>query len=260
MHPEMEPNYSKQRLIFRPKSLLLGWWGGCIPPLNPPLLRWWIFSCSLSFFTLVFWCFNIILVYTVVFVTKVLTLSAFLQICFYSCNAIINFRIWNFKKNLQLILMLRSFSRSSISYARSVMMLVVMTNETSIKATRILRSSLLWVSRVESSRTHFKVFGLGLEANKSSKIALSSAKDSTIFWIIKLLLENARNLAENLRRPFFRSPEKKFDDFFLENTCASVLGPWPRIFLCPWSRALCPRLHLWWLWLHRKNARIRFIT
>ena len=41
MHPEMEPNYSKQRLIFRPKLLLLGWWGGCIPPippLNPPLL------------------------------------------------------------------------------------------------------------------------------------------------------------------------------------------------------------------------------
>ena len=32
MHPEMEPNYLKQRLIFRPKSLLLG-----IPPLNPPL-------------------------------------------------------------------------------------------------------------------------------------------------------------------------------------------------------------------------------
>ena len=37
MHPEMEPNYSKQRLIFRPKSLLLGWWGGCIPPIPPPL-------------------------------------------------------------------------------------------------------------------------------------------------------------------------------------------------------------------------------
>ena len=36
MHPEMEPNYSKQRLIFRPKSLLLGWWGGCIPPSPPP--------------------------------------------------------------------------------------------------------------------------------------------------------------------------------------------------------------------------------
>ena len=38
MHPEMEPNYSKQRLIFRPKSLLLGggcwWWGDAYPP--PP--------------------------------------------------------------------------------------------------------------------------------------------------------------------------------------------------------------------------------
>ena len=66
--------------------------------------------------------------------------------------------------------------------------------------------------------------------------------------------------------------------FFLESTCACVLGrwpwpraflslassipvlglesvcprkgcpwPWPRIFLCPWPwpRALCPRLHLW---------------
>ena len=32
MHPEMEPNYSKQRLIFRPKLLLLGWWGGMHPP------------------------------------------------------------------------------------------------------------------------------------------------------------------------------------------------------------------------------------
>ena len=40
MHPEMETDFSKWRLIFRPKSLLLGWWGGCIPPippLNPPL-------------------------------------------------------------------------------------------------------------------------------------------------------------------------------------------------------------------------------
>ena len=36
MHPEMEPNYSKQRLIFRPKSLLLGWWGGMHPPHSPP--------------------------------------------------------------------------------------------------------------------------------------------------------------------------------------------------------------------------------
>ena len=37
MHPEMEPIYSKQKLIFRPKSLLLGWWGGMHPPIPPPL-------------------------------------------------------------------------------------------------------------------------------------------------------------------------------------------------------------------------------
>ena len=36
MHPEMEPNYSKQRLIFRPKSLLLGWWEGMHPTHPPP--------------------------------------------------------------------------------------------------------------------------------------------------------------------------------------------------------------------------------
>ena len=67
------------------------------------------------------------------------------------------------------------------------------------------------------------------------------------------------------------SPEKTFWNlfffFFLENACACVLGPWPRAFLslasrgsvlgkavlglglgfslCPWPRALCPRLHLW---------------
>ena len=133
--------------------------------------------------------------------------------------------------------MLRSFSRSSISYARSVMMLVVMINETSIKATRLLRSSLLWVSDVESSRTHFQV--LGLEAYRSSKIALSSAKDSTIFWIIKISLEYARNLAENLRRPFFRDRLKKnFDHLFFWRTLALV----PLVLglglehICPWPR------------------------
>ena len=66
--------------------------------------------------------------------------------------------------------------------------------------------------------------------------------------------------------------KKIFEDFFSENTCACVLGPWPwpraflslasrgsvlekavlglglGFFLCPWPwpwpRALCPRLHL----------------
>ena len=32
MHPEMETDFSKWRLIFRPKSLVLSWWGVCIPP------------------------------------------------------------------------------------------------------------------------------------------------------------------------------------------------------------------------------------
>ena len=36
MHPEMETDFSNWRLIFRPKSLVLGWWGGCIPPIPPP--------------------------------------------------------------------------------------------------------------------------------------------------------------------------------------------------------------------------------
>ena len=36
MHPEMETDFSKWRMIFRPKSLVLGWWGGCIPLIPPP--------------------------------------------------------------------------------------------------------------------------------------------------------------------------------------------------------------------------------
>ena len=97
------------------------------------------------------------------------------------------------------------------------------------------------------SRTHFKVLGLGLEASSPRWL-----EDSTIFWIVKMLLEIATNLAENLRRPcvflFWRSPEKKFWGLFLfleiawnkkclktffggENTCAYVLAPWPRAFL-----------------------------
>ena len=77
------------------------------------------------------------------------------------------------------------------------------------------------------------------------------------------------------RLKFCRALEKFFgkrffveiDFFFLESTCACVLGlegvcpqkdcpwpwpriflrPWPRIFLrpWPWPRAFCPRLHLW---------------
>ena len=33
----------------------------------------------------------------------------------------------------------------------------------------------------------------------------------------------------------------------LEKVCPPKVGPWswPRVFLCPWPRALCPRLCLW---------------
>ena len=31
----------------------------------------------------------------------------------------------------------------------------------------------------------------------------------------------------------------------LERVCLRKGCPWPRIFLCPWPPALCPRLHLW---------------
>ena len=88
---------------------------------------------------------------------------------------------------------------------------------------------------------------------KFSKIALSSAQGQHFFWTVEILLENARNLAENLRRPFlppsirdrlkkifehllFGDRLKKFFKtfffFFLKNTFACVLGlehscPWP---------------------------------
>ena len=103
-----------------------------------------------------------------------------------------------------------------------------------------------------------------------SKIALSSAQGQHYFWTVKISLENARNLAKNLQRPFFwfpqvemawkkffedlfclkkiletfflRSPEKNFEDLFFGEHFASVSlvfglervcpWPWPRNFFC----------------------------
>ena len=65
---------------------------------------------------------------------------------------------------------------------------------------------------VDSSRTHFEILGLGLKASSPRKFPSPWLKDSTIFWIAEILSENARNLAENLRRPF--SPEKIFEELF----------------------------------------------
>ena len=72
-------------------------------------------------------------------------------------------------------------------------------------------------SEVESSRTslasriHFEVLdlglegqvlGLGLKASRPRKLPSPRLEDSTIFCIDEILLENAKNLEENLRRPF----------------------------------------------------------
>ena len=51
-------------------------------------------------------------------------------------------------------------------------------------------------SEVESLRTHSAV--LGLEVSSPRKLPCPRLEDSTIFCTVEILLENARNLAENL--------------------------------------------------------------
>ena len=50
-----------------------------------------------------------------------------------------------------------------------------------------------------------QVLGLGLEALGPQKLPCPRLEDSTTFWIVEILLENARNLAENLQTPFLFS-------------------------------------------------------
>ena len=131
-------------------------------------------------------------------------------------------------------------------------------------------------SSTTSSRTHFevlglgldskvldldsKVLGLGLQAYKSSKMpCLRSrtalfldlykwAKVMTFFFL--RLGERARNLAVNLRRPFFFGKHLRVVSLALASSIPVLglerVGPWPRIVLCPWPRprALCLRLLL----------------
>ena len=63
-----------------------------------------------------------------------------------------------------------------------------------------------------SSKTHFEVLGLGLEALGPRKLPCPRLEDSTIFWTDEISLENARNLAENLQigRYLFRFLQLKF--------------------------------------------------
>ena len=118
----------------------------------------------------------------------------------------------------------------------------------------------LKLTEVVSSRTHFEVLGLGLEAYKSSKMPCPRSRTALFFDLLKtgqghdlfffFVLVNARDLAVNLWKPFFfwktieiswkicdlfeRRPFFFFFFFFffLQNTCA----------LCPWSLALASNI------------------
>ena len=133
----------------------------------------------------------------------------------------------------------------------------------------LLQNKQWWAPEVESSRmslasrTHFQV--LGLEASSPRKLPCPRLEESTIFWTVEILLESARNLAENLRRPFLFSSsgnrlKKNFEDLFclkktfedvffwdrLKNFFENLLFFWRTLAsvslvlglerVCPWSR------------------------
>ena len=95
-----------------------------------------------------------------------------------------------------------------------------------------------------SSRTHFEVLGLGLEASSLRKLPCPRLEDSTIFEQLKLRWKTPETLRKICIRPFFLVSssrdrlKKNFEDLFFWRTLASVslvLGlervyPWPRSF------------------------------
>ena len=95
-------------------------------------------------------------------------------------------------------------------------------------------------------RTHFEVLGLGLEgqvlglgleASSPRKLLCPRLEYSTIFWTVEIFLENARNLAENLWRPFlFSSRGDRLKKIFWRTFfCGEHLR------LCPWFLVLTSR-------------------
>ena len=116
----------------------------------------------------------------------------------------------------------------------------------------------LLVTEVESSRTHFQVLGLGLEASSPRKLPCPWLEDSTFFSkSLKFSKSPEKTILEGVF--YWRTPEKNFQrPFFLRTLALEPLVlehscPWPReglslasdfFFVCPWPRALCPRLHL----------------
>ena len=97
-----------------------------------------------------------------------------------------------------------------------------------------------------ASRTHFEIIELGLEASSPQKLPFPRSRTALFFEPVKKLLENVRNLTENLRKPFLCSLIgdrlnnflKTYFFLLLENTCACVLSPrhWPQAFLSLASR------------------------
>ena len=79
---------------------------------------------------------------------------------------------------------------------------------------------------MESSRKHFQVLGLGLEASSPRKLPCPRLEDSIIFLMLKICRSAEKIFVDR----FFEDRLKNFfeDLFFLENTCVCVLGPWPR--------------------------------
>ena len=96
-----------------------------------------------------------------------------------------------------------------------------------------------------SSKTDFEVLGLGLEgqvlgleASSPRKLACPRLEDSTIFWIVKILWSAWKNFWKTFFCEIAWKIFVKGFFFFLESTCACVLGPWPwpRAFLSLASR------------------------
>ena len=95
-----------------------------------------------------------------------------------------------------------------------------------------------WSPEVESSRTffasrtHFEVLGLGLKASKPQILENGPVLGSRTALFFKLL--KVCGAPKNFfgKRYSLKIARKKIlKTFFLESTCACVLGPWPRAFL-----------------------------
>ena len=129
-----------------------------------------------------------------------------------------------------------------------------------------------------SSRTDFEVLGLASRPQVVENWPVLGSRTALFFELLKFKIfwktffcgDRLKNFCEDLFFFFFGDRLKDFCEdlcfFFLESTCACVLGRWPRaflslasrvsvlgkavlglglgFFLCPWPRALCPRLHL----------------